>query len=79
MHVLRELMEEAAAAAEQDGHLVQDELVHEPRLERLGDQAATHQGDVLVAGGRAGCADGILDAAGDEGLRLADLGRGPGG
>jgi hypothetical protein len=36
-----------------------------------------HQGDVLVAGGRAGCGDGVLDATGDEGLRVADLGRGP--
>jgi hypothetical protein len=27
VHVLRELMEEAATAAQQDGHLVEDELV----------------------------------------------------
>ena len=35
VHVLRELMEEAATGAQQDGHLVEDKLVDEPRLERL--------------------------------------------
>jgi len=35
VHVLRQLMEEAATGAQQDGHLVEDKLVDEPRLERL--------------------------------------------
>jgi hypothetical protein len=70
-------MEEAAAGAQQDGRLVEDELVDEARFQRGGQHAAAHQGDVLVAGGRAGCGDGVLDAGSDEGLRLADLGRGP--
>src|SRR5260370_27778337 len=30
VHVLRELVEEAAAGAQQDGHLVEDDLVDEP-------------------------------------------------
>src|SRR5580704_13663014 len=72
-----ELLEEAAAGAQQDGHLVEDDLVDEARFQRGGQYAAAHEGDVLVAGDRAGCGDGVLDAAGDEGLRLADLGRGP--
>jgi hypothetical protein len=32
VHVLRELMKEAATGAQQDGHLMEDELVDEPRL-----------------------------------------------
>jgi hypothetical protein len=70
-------MEEAAAGAQQDRHLVEDNLVDEARFQRGGQHAAAHEGDVLVAGGGAGCGDGVLDAAGDQGLRLADLGRGP--
>src|SRR5579859_1411616 len=70
-------MEEAAAGAEQDGHLVEDQLVDQARFQRGGQRAAAHDGDVLVAGGRAGGGDGVLDPGGDEGLRLADLGRGP--
>ena len=31
VHVLRELMEEAATGAQQDGHLVEDHLVDEVR------------------------------------------------
>src|SRR4029450_5955589 len=76
-HVLGELVEEAAAAAEQDGHLVADAPVAQARRQRRGHDAAAHEGDVLVPGGLAGGRDGVLDAGGDQRLRLADLGGGP--
>jgi len=47
-------LEEWAAATEQDRHLMEDYLVDEARLQRLGHDAAAHQADVLVAGGFAG-------------------------
>src|SRR5215207_5295356 len=73
----RELMEEAATGAQQDGHLVEDHLVDEVRFQPGGQHAAAHEGDVLALGGLACRRDRVLDAGGDERLRLADLGRGP--
>jgi hypothetical protein len=63
------------AAAEQDRHLMQDHLVYEVRFQR-GGQHAAHE-DVLVAGGGPRGRDRVLDAGGDERLRLAELRRGP--
>ena len=70
-------LEERPAAAEQDRHLVQDQLVDEPGFERRGHDSAAHQRDVLVAGELAGSGDRVLDAGGDE--RLPVVIRAPAG
>src|SRR5437899_7339826 len=72
-HVLGERLEEGPAAAEQDRYLMEDHLVDEPRLQRLGHDAAAHEADVTVAGGLASRRDRLLDSGGDEGLPLGHL------
>lgn len=67
--MLGELAEEAVTAAEQDGHLVEDHLVDQARLQRGGQHPAAHEGDVLVeldrASGAFAEARRAADAAGD--------------
>jgi hypothetical protein len=77
LHVLRQLLEEAVTSTQQNGHLVEDYLVDEARFQPGGQHAAAHEGDVLGPGGLACRRDRVLDASGDERLRLADFGRGP--
>ena len=52
--MLGQCLEEGTAGPEQDGDLVQDHLVDESGLQRAGQDAAAHDGDVLVAGDGAG-------------------------
>src|ERR1039457_876471 len=77
LHVLGQRLEERSSAAEQDRHLMQDELVDEPCRQRRRHNAAAHQADVLVPGGLARRSDRVLDPGGDERLTRADLWRWP--
>src|SRR5450755_2238042 len=68
---------ERPSAAEQDRHLMQNELVDESCRQRRRHNAAAHQADVLIPGGLARRSDRVLDPCGDERLTRADLRRWP--
>src|SRR3954447_10678700 len=72
LHVLRKLLEERPSTAEQDRHLVQEELVDQACLQRCSHDAATHQRDILAAGQLARRGDCVLDGV-RQGLPIADL------
>ena len=70
----RGAVEEADAAAQQERHDVDLKFVHEPGCQALLDDARpAGEGDVQIAGRRAGLLDRRADAAGDEVERRAAL------
>src|ERR1039457_6782003 len=77
LHVLGQRLEQRPSAAEQDLHLMQNELVDEPCRQRRRHNAAAHQADVLIPGGLARRSDRVLDPCGDARLTRADLRRWP--
>jgi hypothetical protein len=63
---LRELVEQPAAASEQDIDQVDSDLVHEPRGEELLVDVGAHEPDPLVGGDLLSLREGTLDPVGDE-------------
>jgi hypothetical protein len=61
-----EVVEQADAASEQDGHQVDVDLVQEPRPEALLHDAGGAHAHVLIAGNRFGLLEGAFQAVGDD-------------
>src|SRR5439155_15955431 len=62
-----QVLEQADAVAEQDGHQVDPDLVKQPGLEALLHDVRAADGDILVPGGFLCLTNGALHAVGDEG------------
>src|SRR4051794_19233615 len=74
-HVFGQGLEERAAAAEQDRHLVEDDLVDQACLQGRSQDAAAHEADILGPSDFTRRGHRVLDAGRDEDLPVTDLGR----